>query len=172
VLARKPQINLAAFEDKLVLPPKPDTIREADEKFRTAVADRQAGQAQHVEAARQYQGQLLGMPASLTRADVDKIGVALGALFTAEAEAQAARDESVEGYQQAVTDSLTGPLEEYRAALSELINQLDNLLGVGVRLHQASVSAGVKLPNSIAALSQNIQFSCVRGARQLIGSAR
>lgn len=170
MLARTPKVTSIPLDERLVLPSRPDAIRETEERHLEASAARQAGQIRHIEANRQYGEQLLGMPPTITRADVDAIGVALGALFTAEAEADAARKQAIADYSAAVDASLAQPLSDYRAALANLLDQLDELTSAGVRLHQQSVASKVTLPRLVA-LSRDLQRIAHDG-RRILASAK
>jgi hypothetical protein len=176
MLARTPKATtkpktVEDFETSLRVPDRPATIAAADEAWRRAVANREAGQARHVEAGQQYRSQRLGQPPALTQRDVDELGEALRELFAAEAQAAEVKDAARAGYAADVTAALVDPLAAYKDAVADSINALEELLAVGCKLHSAAVAARVTLPSTLPALAPRL-VAQLQILRQLFNAAR
>ncbi|RWL47206.1 MAG: hypothetical protein EOR60_09590 [Mesorhizobium sp.] len=127
------------FAQLLVVPQPPASIAAAEEALRKATSAREEGQQRHIEAGRRLANQPLGQPPQISQRDVDEIGATLQPLFDAEAKAKAYRDEQVQAFEQSIGPSLAEPLKQFRQAVGQALNDLEELLAQG-----AAFSAGAR----------------------------
>ncbi|MGX5839754.1 hypothetical protein ACWGTI_03405 [Mesorhizobium sp. ArgA1] len=168
MLARLPKAADMDFA-KLKIPPKPAAITDAERDWRAAVAEREAAQAKHREAHRIYHSQRPGEPPVITAAQVDQAGQEIEPCLKREREAL----QLLERHRAAFDADLAslGPrIDAYRNAISEKIDELEDLLGLGVLLHAAAVQANVKLPRKLPGRCQGIMEHGIHMTRKLVGS--
>ncbi|MER9840526.1 hypothetical protein NKJ59_04620 [Mesorhizobium australicum] len=154
MLAKTPRKD--DFAELLRIPPKPAAISQADAAWRLAVSEREAGQARHIEATRQLHAQVAGMVPTITIREVEQLGLALEPLFTTERKAAEIRSTLRERYDQETHAFLASALDKFSDAVSDKLDELETLIGLGSALHAASVAAGVKLPRRLPAVCGNI----------------
>jgi hypothetical protein len=156
------------FASILKIPPKPVAIADAERDWRAAVADREAAQAKHREAHRIYHSQRPGEPPVITAAQVDQAGQEIEPYLKREREAL----EVLETHRAAFDAELAslGPkTDAYRNAISEKIDELEDLLGLGVLLH-AAVQGNTKLPRKLPGRCQGVLQHGVHMTRKLLGA--
>jgi hypothetical protein len=166
MLARLKQTDNAApdtsLAEMLVLPRKPDLIREADIRWRAAVEARELAQEQHRAASVRYAQQKPGEQVEITRAEVDEFGKGIRPLQEAEDVAASARKQARDDYQAKVNAALSGPISDLHRDVAEKINDLEALLALGVKLNSEATAAGAKLPGRLpaacGALIQHLMF--------------
>lgn len=147
----KTKSKLESYTDLLGVPPKPNTLIEAEQALRDAVAAREAGQVKHVEASRLLSRQVPGLAQQITTAQVDEIGQTLAALYSAEDAAIAAHEAEKEKYESETVARIVDGLSQLSAVIGERLNELDRLIDpamiAGVEIRQSGIL--VRLPNTL-----------------------
>ncbi|RWC41970.1 MAG: hypothetical protein EOS28_18435 [Mesorhizobium sp.] len=136
------------FASILKIPPKPTAIAEAERKWQSAVAEREAAQAKHREMHRQYFNQVPGQPPKITAAEVDQAGAEIAPFQTKEMEAQQDLNAKRAAFDEEVA-SLKPKIEAYRSAIAAKIDELEDFITLGSQFYAASIAARVKLPSKM-----------------------
>ncbi len=148
--------------ERMLLPTKPDDlIRHADEKARAASAARLAAETQHRDALHRFQAESninadkrrQYVAPTVSSAEVDALAAPIHDLLEAEHEAKVAAQRIRDDYQDEVKAALADTLHEYRGDILQKLEDLENLLSTGVRLHMDATSARVELPNKLPGAS-------------------
>lgn len=169
MLARTPRTEMD-FASILKIPPKPASIAEAERKWREAVAEREAAQSKHAELHRLYFGQVPGQPPKATAAEVDKAGQEIIPHQVKEREAMVALEAERAAFD-AELASLTPKIAEYRAAIGRKLDELEDLLGVGVLFYGAAVQANVKLQSKLPGRCQGMLEHGIAMTRKILNGA-
>ncbi|WP_192177674.1 hypothetical protein [Mesorhizobium amorphae] len=170
MLARTPRATEMDFASILKIPPKPAEIADAERDWRAAVAEREAAQAKHRELHRVYFGQVPGQPPMITAAEVDKAGQEIEPYLKREREAL----ELLETHRAAFDAELAAlkqPIEAYRIAIGQKLDELEDLLGIGVLFYAASVQANVKLQSKLPGRCQGMIQHGVAMTRKILNGA-
>ncbi|WIW51138.1 hypothetical protein LRP31_18775 [Mesorhizobium mediterraneum] len=155
------------FAAALRIPPKPAAIAEAEGAWREAVAELQAAQARHREMHRSYFGQVPGQPPSITGADVDKAGQEIAPYQQKERDAMKALEGQRAAFE-AELASLKPKIDAYRNAIGTKLDELEDLIGVGVLFYAASVQANVKLPSKLPGRCQGMLQHGIAMTRKIL----
>lgn len=153
------------------IPPRPATIAAAEERLRTASETRHSGQVRHVEATNQLRNQPAGLPPTITQAEVDTIGIGLRELFDEEAAAKAALEAEIAAHQASVTGLLSGPLDDMKARLQSLLDEVMEDLAAAQKLQREAVESRVTLPSRLPVEAANMRHS-VQSALHKLASIR
>lgn len=155
MLAKTPRVAEVDFASILKIPPKPAAIAEAERKWQAAVAEREAAQAKHREMHRQYFNQVPGQPPKITAAEVDQAGAEIAPFQARELEAMRALEAQRAAFDDELS-ALRSKIDAYRNAISEKIDQLEDLVGIGAQFYAASIEAKVKLPSKMPSRCQSL----------------
>ncbi|TJW69303.1 MAG: hypothetical protein E5V29_08010 [Mesorhizobium sp.] len=143
------------FANILKIPPKPVAIADAERKWQAAVAEREAAQAKHRECHRLWHNQVPGMPPRITAAEVDQAGAEIAPFFEKESEAHRALEAQRAAFDDELA-ALRSKIDAYRNAISEKIDQLEDLIGIGAQFYAASIEARVRLPSKMPSRCQSL----------------
>lgn len=170
MLARTPKATEMDFANILKIPPKPAAIAEAERVWRESVAELEAARAKHREMHRQYFGQQPGMPPTITAAEVDKAGQEIEPYLKREREALALLETHRAAFD-AEFAALKPKIDAYRNAIGQKLDELEDLLGIGVLFYAASVQANVKLPSKLPGRCQGMLQHGVAMTRKILNGA-
>ncbi|MGX9575775.1 hypothetical protein [Mesorhizobium sp. f-mel] len=170
MLAKTPRATELDFAAVLKIPPKPAAIAEAERKWREAAAELEAARARHRQLHASYFGQVPGQPPKITAAEVDQAGSEIAPFQAKEKEALQALEALRAAFDDEVA-SLKPKIDAYRNAIGAKLDELEDLLGIGVLFYAAAVQANVKLQSKLPGRCQGMIQHGVAMTRKILNGA-